>query len=178
MTARAVVAMEINLSKFRTSTTILLGMTSCRTKDVFSLRETQSFPNCVLLPLRKILLKFDAHICNGNPAIFFHLVLTLCRTAVGAASLPLQGDTAAGQCVLWRWSCVQVSSQCLFARAHTAVRRCWAPSHTAAPSTETGGGWVQTEGEPDKSVKTCCTGDKLRCVSPVFESARCVPLGC
>lgn len=39
-------------------------------------------------------------------------------------------------------------------------------------------GWTSpaiTQGEPDKSVETCCTGDKHRCVSPVF-AVRCVYL--
>lgn len=68
MTARAVVAIEINMSKFRTSTTILLGMTFFHS-DTFSLRENAVISQVCFITTSKNMVKFHAHICNGSTAI-------------------------------------------------------------------------------------------------------------
>lgn len=71
MTASAVVAMDINLQKIRTSTTMLLGMTYCeRRKCILTYNIVQGntvIPQLCLVTFQKYWLSF-AQNCNGNPA--------------------------------------------------------------------------------------------------------------
>lgn len=71
MTASAVVAMDINLQKIRTSTTMLLGMTYCdRRKYILThniVQENTVIPQLCLVTFQKYWLGFAQNF-NGNPA--------------------------------------------------------------------------------------------------------------